>query len=575
MKKALFAIITFILLVSFYSCDKEPSSEKPFSDANPYVFYLENGLYDIGQYKSGEKYEHFTGEPVYEFIPRDDYGPLLPFSGGLRHYHTKEDPMIYGFDMSYSEYGLCTTDGKVVVEPVYAYIHTFTAGDGFKYFDLTYENDVEVDEDGRIMNYDDVFIANKRVIIPSDGSWKIDLENGSYISGVGDGIITVCEVNRKTDEIRYKLYDYEGKHLFDIDSYEHIDIFSCGYAAARIYPEYSHDTKDVRQNGVCVYLDKSGNVALDGGYTDGTNFNKFGVASVQIDGDKYALINKNGEFLTEQVYDSLYTAGVDGYYQGFIEDKKEMHVFDGNGKLVGTVSGKGTGYMSLTKLPDGDFAYSYYDSAYDSEMYYRLSDNSPIVCKENGKMPNTYSSGDLFVYKDTEKSNGYYGDETSAVVFNADGETVAKLDRITYVNWMDSETSLMGYTRKNPDAKPLTDEEKMMYRTRSQTEFVVLDTQSGQEVCVIKDCHYAHHISGFQDILAVQTEKGSGSNLKTFYYFYDLKNKCILKGFEEMDEYTVHSAGGKHFLSVCRSDSVTVYDENFNIVLKKYLDKNV
>lgn len=42
-----------------------------------------------------------------------------------------------------------------------------------------------------------------------------------------------------------------------------------------------------------------------------------------------------------------------------------------------------------------------------------------------------------------------------------------------------------------------------------------------------------------------------------------------------MDEYTVHSAGGKHFLSVCRSDSVTVYDENFNIVLKKYLDKNV
>ncbi len=575
MKKQIFTVFVLLALIcALLSCQREtPADISTVSEikGDPNVFYLENGLYDIGEYMSDEKYEYFTGEPVYEFVPRDDYGHLLQFSGGLKHYHTKEDPMIYGFDMSYSKSGLCTTDGKVVVEPVYEYINSFTSADGFKYFNLSYENDVEIDEDGNIMNFDDVFIATRQVIIPHDGSWSIELSNGSYISGVGDGIITVCE--RTEDKEEYKLYDYDGNYLLSIDGYDYVDVYSCGYAAARIYPEYSHDAKDTRENGLCVYLDKTGSVALDGGYTDGTNFNKYGIASVQIDGGKYALINTKGEFLTQPIYDSLYRTGEEEF-QGYLSETNERHLFGGNGELIGNVNTAGTSYVSFVKISDSEMAYNYYDSKNNREMWYRLSDNSLIVCKENGKMPNDYTYGNnLFIYKDSKDGNIHSG-EGPAILFDFDGNTVAKLDRYRYASWIDNEAKLMGYVRNNPDAKPMTDEEEKLYGMQNKDEFAILNTVTGEEICVFKNCYYAALLGSKKNLVAVQIHTMEDGG-KAEYYLYDISQKQILPGFEKICEYKVSSADGREYLTVVKQDSVTLYDKDFNIILKKYLDENI
>jgi len=568
MKRILTVLLVILLFPSLFSCQKQTQ----YVSTDPNVFYLENGLYDIGEYKSDEKYEYFTGEPVYEFVPRDDYGPLLQFSAGLKQYHANDDSMMGIFDTSFSKSGLCTIDGKVVVEPVYEYINSFTSADGFKYFDLSYENDVEIDEDGNIMNFDDVFIASRRVIIPYDGSWSIELSNGSYIVGVGDGIITVCQ--RTEDKEEYKHYDYDGNYLLSIEGYDYVEVYSCGYAAARIYPEYSHDAKHTRQNGVCVYLDKTGNVALDGGYTDGTGFNKYGIASVQIDGDKYALINIKGEFLTQPIYDSLYRTGEEEF-QGYVSETNERHLFSGKGELIGNVDTAGTSYVSFVKLSDGEMAYNYYDSKNNREMWYRLSDNSPIVCNENGKMPNDYTYGNnLFVYKDSKDGNIHSG-ESPAILFDSNGNTVAKLDRYRYASWIDDEANLVGYVRNSLDAKPMTEEEEKLYGTQAQNEFVILDTMTGEEICVFKNSYYATFLGKNKKLLVVQIETRENGTYKTDYAFYDISKREFVPGFENVFRYMVTSADGKEYISVVKQDSIMVYDEDFNLILKKNLDKNV
>ena len=109
-------------LLSFYivlGCILALSSCKE-NKKNEFVFSLENGLYDIGEYEHNKKYEQFTGEACYEFVPRDDYGTLIPFSNGVKMF-TSDYMSQYTPE---TQYGLCTLDGRVVVEPIFSNIHT-------------------------------------------------------------------------------------------------------------------------------------------------------------------------------------------------------------------------------------------------------------------------------------------------------------------------------------------------------------------------------------------------------------------------------------------------------------------
>ncbi len=555
MKKKIFTgIILFALICAFSSCrEKIPVSipEVPENKGDENVFYLENGLYDIGEYRSDERYEYFTGEPVYEFVPRDDYGPLVPFMGGEKLFRVEgRDENDRAFDISEAKFGLCTTDGKVVVEPVYSYINSFTSPDGFTYYTLSYYmNKVGI-----------VHTTSCQVLIPMDGSWSAQMGDYGYVAGADEGIITVCWTDSETGKMNYSFYDYDGKLLFDTDEYNSINGFSGGYTIARGY--YPADDQsgsyDYSSDGFCVYLDKNGNVAFDG-FADGTSFNKSGVASVRLSGEKkYALMNTNGEFITESVYDSLYSTGDEGYFQGFIEKENQRHVFNSEGELIYTIEA-GTNYVSIETLPDGQMMYSYYDAKQNREMLYRLSDNTPIVCNENGMMADYYFGNGYFVYKEAEGSEKY-SVEAKAFVFDINGKTVATIDRFKYASWMDNEAKLIGYSRSTVDGK---------------NEFVIYDLEKAEEAAAFPNCYYAGLVGKNRRIAAVGTEIRDEDNIYTKYSFYDIDAKSNISGFDSFNNYRSTNVDGKEYLSVGKPDSITLYDEDFNIILRKHIDTNV
>ncbi len=555
MKKKIFAgVALFVLMCALSSCrEKIPVSipDVPENKGDANVFYLENGLYDIGEYKSDEKYEYFTGEPVYEFVPRDDYGLLVPFSGKEKLFKVEyRDENDVGFDVAESKYGLCTTDGKVVVEPVYSYVNSFTSPDGFTYYTLSYYmNKVGV-----------VHTTSCQLLIPADGSWSAQMDDYGYVVSADEGIITMFQSYLETGKTSYRFYDYEGNLLFETDEYNGVNGFSGGYTIARgFYPEDDQSgSYDYSLDGFCVYLDKNGNVAFDG-FADGTSFNKSGVASVRLSGEKkYALMNTNGEFLTESIYDSLYSTGIDGYFQGFVEKENQRHVFNSEGELIHTIEA-GTNYVSIETLPDGQMMYSYYDAKQNREMLYRLSDNTPIVCNENGMMADYYYGNGYFVYKEAEGSEKY-GVEAKAFVFDINGETVATIDRFRYASWMDNEAKLIGYSRSAFDG---------------ETEFVIYDLERAEEVAVFPNCYYAGLIGKNKNIVAAGIEKRDEDNIYTKYSFYDIAAKSYISGFENFNSYKTAEVGGKCYFSIVKPDGVILYDEDFNIILRKHFDTNV
>lgn len=108
-------------------------------------------------------YEDYTGE----LIPRDDYGPLIPYAGlRLMDNWPAEEGCLYG---------LMTLDGRVVTDPVYSSVHA-PAGYG---------------EDGKpyvlpllVMRKGGGEDGTNYVIAATDGSWYKTFERASLSSSI-------------------------------------------------------------------------------------------------------------------------------------------------------------------------------------------------------------------------------------------------------------------------------------------------------------------------------------------------------------------------------------------------------
>ncbi len=484
------------------------------------VFRLEE-LPDIGEY-SGKEELRFHEKASEDFIPDESYGTLVPFIGRIKEF--EGDSFGADVSMTYSTMGLCTADGRIVVPPFDGYVTYNDYYEEFPYYQLTPYSD----EAAEMMMQPD------SVVIPADGSWKLDLPSGSWLCGAGDGVISVLVSDPETYEFRGLVcYDYDGNKLFEKDGVWSASSFSHGYANICIGQE---------ELNAC-YIDKSGNIVSEM-YQYCSYFNEEGIAYVkEYDGKGY-LIDTNF-YRTSDIYQNIYfysddyiTARGDGFTDVISRDGHILaSIYEP--KSV-SIHGKGENML-----------YSYYD---DGQEIYKRLDGTPFV-NENGQPPNTYTQPEgYYSYKDVA--------DNSQTVFDGSGKIAATLENCESVLSVLDGEKLIVYTKGSYDfeqfenGRPVyTDPVRtVIYDAENKKELVVLDGQGG--VTAVGD-------DGRYLLFSIYADFDFGGS--TAYYLFDVETRefvfsdCLM-----IDYYDV----GDGYFAVGDDSFCTLYDMEFRKVLR-------
>lgn len=123
----------------------------------------------------GRWYPGFTGQ----LIPRNDYGPLVPFLGGqaysFQHWEFEGEQLSYYSDWPTPFYGLMTREGKIVVDPVFqsAWQYSYSQNRAQKSLPVLVlgRSDPAYEGFGEGMRY---------AVAAEDGSWCTEFEFLSY-----------------------------------------------------------------------------------------------------------------------------------------------------------------------------------------------------------------------------------------------------------------------------------------------------------------------------------------------------------------------------------------------------------
>lgn len=287
----------------------------------PNTFML-NRLPSIGEYSgSDETYTRLSPERIPVLTPRADYGTLVPFvgsklSGYFPDMEEDEDSFYYGDDMSMRKYGLCTEDGKIVLDALYDSIYPVTDFEGKScgYYTATRNYDV---------NPDTLTSKTQTYLIKSDGSEVYNLGGYSLTSIVDGGYIAYSGDVQSGDRVSAKYIGFDGKVIAETPtpdkssqySFGSVGAFADNGLAAVTFSEYTNDTN----KNSAYYIDKSGSTVL-AGYNDALEFSKYGYAVVGIsevstddNGETYkntlyGMINDHGEWILEPEYEYITTS---------------------------------------------------------------------------------------------------------------------------------------------------------------------------------------------------------------------------------------------------------------------------
>lgn len=123
----------------------------------------------------GRWYPEYTGT----LLPREDYGPLVPFLGdqaySFQRWEYEGEVQEYFSEWPTSFYGLMTREGKIVVDPVYQHADLYTYTWEGKQHSLPVLLLARVDEAWKDVNNGLLYAA-----AAEDGSWMTDFEFINY-----------------------------------------------------------------------------------------------------------------------------------------------------------------------------------------------------------------------------------------------------------------------------------------------------------------------------------------------------------------------------------------------------------
>ena len=311
MKRILSVIIVLLLLLSGCVQQKPPET----------VFWLDK-VEDVGTFEGLEKFERYYDGYTDELIPSDKYGELIPFVGKIL-------TASGDWPMTSQRYGLCTTDGKIVVDPVFENCSLMQAGD-VSYYDLTYAKTIQEIETAQESEDYDMIGFPRSVLIRTDGSFCMELDEVTWAKAYtlenGEGRITVFKYSSGIYDggLNFKVYDEEMELLYTLENlYDHPD-FSDELVAVM------HACEDYTAPSEMYYIDKDGNKVIDGSKFSQIKSFSNGLAEVQNkENGLFGYIDTSGEYVIRPQFKWTYPFGKLGYAN--VRTNKGSFVIDAHG----------------------------------------------------------------------------------------------------------------------------------------------------------------------------------------------------------------------------------------------------
>ena len=367
--------------------------------------YTDYSVYTPYTYKNDEIYTRLSTDFLPELIPLDSYGTIVPYVGEFFMQTDYDDFVMYG---------LCTTDGMIITDPVYRYIYQ---PDGYNdsYGFISQQFPVYMLE--RLMaENENMYIYNNSIsavrTVPDIAVCAID---GSWVTEYYDEVRFFNKIMLLYRENDADVFDYNGNFLYNTQDL-HVDIqwrndpsfkwaedarhYSDGYfflenwvgvgeygrskgcafisdltGEVYIIPyEDAHAFSDGRaavlHEGLWGYINTNMELVIDFHFTDAGRF-VGGFAKCRLPNNEYVLITKDGAI----------TAQADNYWgvsnpaenilydtpdPEFIYDSRDSAVRDRNGKILFTYEGN-LNYLEHANI----FTLSRYEN-YDHDNYFPM-----------------------------------------------------------------------------------------------------------------------------------------------------------------------------------------------------------
>ncbi len=365
---------------------------------------------------STEKINRYNPNYTDSFAPSSEYGELAPFVGGVLEYNAAE---VGG--VKKPVYGLCTVSGAVVVDPVYDNVITHKLK-GITIYEI-------------LVGSDKRELAEKRLLIPSNGSWMLEIPATQRVSNIsGDGLFAIerdrklWRNHKRVTFTYYDFYSFDGKLIFTFDKKltqatdKKFSLGNFGDKYMNVNVVKTIETVEKNEEGKNVTVKTEETYAYFVGVTGKTAFKNLeflkaepfydGLAVVQCKDGKYGVLKSDGTFFIEPKYniinrnpsEGLFACGIDSYFvilKNNGDEVTKIHCENANIEIIGTenlIYKKTLKYSGKTE-------------------FFAVNPEGAFVCKETGQFPDA-NSGKYGIFTCT------YSGVTD--IFNKSGDSFAQ-----------------------------------------------------------------------------------------------------------------------------------------------------
>lgn len=353
----LLAVLLPLSLVACTKTDRQKGTQtivsaSPSSNGQTPVFSLES-LPEIGGFAPDDApmKSFFPDGPADTFVPREDYGKLVPYIADITYYRSvrtddsRTDPetgepyrlkLENTAEVTEPIWGLATEDGRAVTKGIFDSFRSYEYKDGRCVYCLYTKTGTRLD-----MNEDR---QPDMILTDGEGRWSLKLGSGSYMNALlrfGVPLFYAQDPKEKTACV----YDLDGRVVVDLSRY---CVREDGYVSGPdiVYTDgkkflIKHLANDAgeEERDTLSWIDRKGSI-VSSFRADGCDiFYDGGHALVgQTDEYRRMLFSFSGERLTEEEYDYLEYSEV---FEGFIGSLNAsptvegVRYFDKNGKRIG------------------------------------------------------------------------------------------------------------------------------------------------------------------------------------------------------------------------------------------------
>ena len=421
MKKWLLVMLSLLCLLAAACGPKQQASQaepvdRPEFDAP--TFYLDR-LPDLPAFSGlpGEISARYYEEAYIDTLqPSDDYGQLYPYIGKVLY-----DNSFVGSDM---RNGLVDARGRIVVDPVYSWVSYGSTGPepDTDYLTLTYplgRNDVKAQ---RIARDTDFYVLRRHFqFASSDGSWVSPIFYGDSATLSGDRVIITLNSDDPEEVwtargFRSQIFDLDGVLLSEVEG----SLFGFSEDLTVLQRQVNIDGQNT---AVYSYLDKDGQVVIEGPFSSASNFHD-GQAMVSLEnGAFYAIIDKQGNYIVEpkHIGDAVYWYEGNTYFPFYENGKQGMIDRQGNVVLpavynyISFLYGEEDNYLLSAHKFDGtydiiDLRTGQIEPADETITYVSVEQDNWLIMQAEDRTSGSYPPPDQYL-KRGEKEYTFLGSE--------------------------------------------------------------------------------------------------------------------------------------------------------------------